>query len=172
MDGPRARLRAWWQARQRRRPSLRHVVEAWDLLQRNNGTLYAAAITYFSFLALFPLLLLGVSIVAFALHSDPSLQHSVYEHVAARFPGKVGSELHDAIRTAVDNRSGVGVIGLVGVLLTGLGWIANLRAAIDAVWGRGQRKVGFLQARVGNLVVLAGLGLGSVVSLALTAVGT
>ena len=172
MDGRRARLRAWWQERQRRHPGLRHVVEAWQLLQRNNGTLYAAAITYFSFLALFPLLLLAVSVVGFALHSDPALQHSVYEHVAARFPGKVGSTLHDAIQTAVDNRSGVGIIGLVGVLLTGLGWIANLRAAIDAVWGRGQRKVGFLQAGLGNLVVLAGLGLGSVVSLALTAMGT
>jgi len=171
-DGRRARLRAWWQRRQERHPSLRHVVAAWQLLQRNNGTLYAAAITYFSFLAIFPLLLLAVSIVGFALHSDPAMQHSLYEHVAARFPGKVGSTLHDAIKTAVDHRSGVGVIGLVGVLLTGLGWIANLRAAIDAVWGRGQRKAGFLQARAGNLLVLAGLGVGSLVSLGLTAVGT
>src|SRR3954451_10635404 len=169
MDAGRARLRVRWQALQERRPSVRHLVSAWGLLQRNNGTLYAAAITYFSFLALFPLLLLNVSVVGFALHSDPALQHSVYQHVAARFPGRVGSTLQDAIHTAVDNRSGVGIIGLVGVLLTGLGWIANLRAAIDAVWGRGQRKVGFVQARLGNLLVLLGLGVGSVVSLGLTA---
>src|SRR4051812_4098596 len=164
MDGPRARLRAWWQARQRRRPSLRHVVEAWDLLQRNNGNLYAAAITYFSFLALFPLLLLGVSVVAFALHSDPSMQHSLYEHLARRFPGRVGSALHDAIQAAIDNRSSLGILGLVGVLLAGLGWVANLRAAIDAVWGLGERKVGFLKGRLSDFVVLLGLGIGTAVS--------
>src|SRR4051794_33648483 len=172
MDAGRAWLRVRWQALQERRPSVRHLVSAWGLLQRNNGTLYAAAITYFSFLALFPLLLLAVSVVAFALNSDPALQHSVYEHVAQRFPGRLGTTVHDAIQTAIDNRSSVGVIGLIGVLLTGLGWIANLRAAIDAVWGRGERKVGFLQARLRNLLVLVGLGVGSVVSLALTAIGT
>jgi len=172
MDGARARLRARWQALQQRRPSVRHVVAAWGLLQRNNGTLYAAAITFFSFLALFPLLLLAVSVVAFALHSDPALQHSLYAHVAQRFPGRLGQTVHDAIQTAIDNRSSVGVIGVIGVVLTGLGWIANLRAAIDAVWGRGERHQGFLQARLSNLLVLAGLGIASVVSVALTAIGT
>jgi len=167
-----ARARNRWRRLRQRRPALDHVVAAWQLQQRNNATLYAAAITYFSFLALFPLLLLAVSVVAFALHSDPALQHSLYERVAQRFPGRVGTTVHDAIQTAIDNRSSVGVVGLVGLLLTGLGWIANLRAAIDAVWGRGQRKVGFLQARLGNLLVLVGLGLGSAVSLGLTAVGT
>src|SRR5438309_331572 len=81
-------------------PAVRLLVSAWGLLQRNNGTLYAAAITYFSFLALFPLLLLAVSVVAFALNSDPALQHSVYEHVAQRFPGRLGTTVHDAIQTA------------------------------------------------------------------------
>ena len=172
MDGLRARWTARWRALRGRRPSVRHVADAWQLMQRNNGNLYAAAITYFSFLALFPLLLLGVAIVGFALHSDPSLQHSLYQHVAERFPGRIGSTLHDAIQTAIDNRSSVGVIALLGVLLTGLGWVANLRAAIDAVWGLGERKTGFLQASLSNLLVLTGLGIGSVASLALTAIGT
>jgi membrane protein len=141
-------------------------------MQRNNGNLYAGAITFFSFLALFPLILLAVSVVGFALHSDPELQRSLFRHVADRFPGRLGSTLNDAIRAAVDNRSSVGIVGLAGVLLSGLGWVSNLRAAIDAVWGLGQAKVGWLRSRAGDLLVLVGLGVGSVVSIGLTAIGT
>jgi membrane protein len=167
-----ARWRDSWRALQERRPSVRNVVNAWGLLQRNNGNLYAAAITFFSFLALFPLLLLAVSVVGFALHSDPDLQRSLYAHVADRFPGRLGRTVHSSIETAIDNRSGVGVVGLAGVLLTGLGWIGNLRAAIDAVWARGVRRVNFLRAKLGDLLVLAGLGAGTALSLGLTIVGT
>jgi membrane protein len=141
-------------------------------MQRNNGNLYAGAITYFSFLALFPLLLLAVSITGFVLHSDPGLEHSLFQHLSEKVPGEFGATLRKSIEKAIDNRSGVGIVGLAGVLLTGLGWVGNLRAAIDAVWGRGVQKVNFVKAKVGNLVVLAGLGLGIVVSLGLTAVGT
>lgn len=168
----RGRITGWWSAVQQRRPSVRHVVEAWGLLQRHNGALYAAAITFFSFLALFPLLLLAVSIAGFVLHSDPSLQHSLFQQVADRFPGQVGSTVRRSIQTAIDHRSSVGVVGLAGVLFTGLGWIGNLRAAIDAVWGIGPRNENFVRANVKNALVLAGLGLASMVSIGLTVVGT
>jgi membrane protein len=58
------------------------------------------------------------------------------------------------------------------VLLAGLGWINNLRGAIDGVWGRPPAKVNFVKARIANLFVLAGLGLAIVVSLGLTVIGT
>ncbi len=175
-DGRVARLKSTagtrWQALKARRRSLRHAVSAWDLLQRNNGNLYAGAITYFSFLALFPLLLLGVSVTGFVLSSDPGLQDSLFRHLSEKVPGAFGSTLRSSLHTAIENRSGVGIIGLVGILLTGLGWVGNLRAAIDAVWGRPPRPVNFLKARAANLLVLAGLGVGMVISLGLTVVGT
>ena len=46
---------ARWSALRARRPSVRHMVLTWQRMQQNNGSQYAAAITYFSFLALFPL---------------------------------------------------------------------------------------------------------------------
>jgi membrane protein len=141
-------------------------------MQRNNGSQYAAAITYFSFLALFPLLLLAVSVTGFVLHSHPALEADFFRQVSAKVPGSFGSTLRDALQTAIDKRAGVGIVGFVGVLLSGLGWIANLRAAVDAVWGRPERQRSFIGARVANLLVLAGLGLGLVVSLGLTVAGT
>jgi len=172
VDRLRSTASARWKALKRRYPWFRHVVAAWNRLQDNNGNQYAAAITYFSFLALFPLLLLAVSIIGFVLHSQPSLEQSLFAHVSQKIPGEFGNTVNKSLRTAINERSSVGVVGLLGVLLTGLGWIGNLRAAIDAVWGSPRANVNFFKAKLSNLLVLAGLGVGSLISLGLTAVGT
>jgi membrane protein len=160
------------QALRARYVCVRHVVSAWGLLQRNNGNQYAAAISYFSFLALFPMLLLAVAITGFVLHSHPAAETSLFNHITQKVPGSFGTTLKSSLQTAINQRTGVGIVGLLGLLLTGLGWVANLRGAIDAVWGRPQVKANFLTSRLANLFVLAGLGLGILVSLGLTVVGT
>lgn len=167
-----ANVTARWRKLRAKRPSVRHLAEAWARMQEHNGNQYAAAITYFSFLALFPLVLLGVAITGFVLHSHPAAQQSLFDHITAQVPGSFGTTLSDSIKTAIDARTGVGIVGLVGVLLTGLGWIGNLRAAVDAVWGSQRDKRNFFVAKVMNLLVLGGLGLGILISLGLTVVGT
>jgi membrane protein len=160
-----------WAAAKAEHAWLAHVVRAWSRFQGNNGSQFAAAITYFSFLALFPLLLLAVSVVGFVLHSQPDLQARLFAHIADNF-GSASATLTSAINAAVKARTGVGIVGLAGVLLSGLGWISNLRAAVNAVWGIALPRSNFVKARMSNLSVLTGLGLGVVVSLGVTAVGT
>lgn len=148
------------------------MVTAWKRFNERNGGQYAAAITYFSFLALFPLVLLAVSVAGFVLHSHPAALQSLLDSITKQLPGSFGTTVHNAIETAIAKRAGIGIVGLVGVLLTGLGWIGNLRAAIEALWGRRPPKRNMLMARLGNLIVLVGLGLAVLVSIGLTAVGT
>lgn len=166
------RTKHTWARLKAQHPSVRHTVAAWHRLQDTNGNQYAAAITYFSFLALFPLLLLAVAVLGFVLHSHPATLQSLFDHITAKVPGQFGATLKESIKTAIAARTGVGIVGLLGVLLTGLGWIGNLRSAIDAVWARKPPQRNFVVAKLLNLVVLAGLGLGLIVSLGLTAVGT
>ena len=161
-----------WAALQQRYRWLRHVLSAYQLLTRNHGNQYAGAITYFSFLALFPLLLLAVAVTGFVLHAHPAAEQDLYMHVTDKVPGEFGKTLKTALQTAIKQRAGVGIVGLAGVLFTGLGWIGNLREAIDAVWGRTPPKQNFVVSKLANLVILAVLGLGIIASLALTAVGT
>ena len=161
----------WARLKQRRR-WVRHLTEAWGLLDRNRGNQFAAAITYFSFLALFPLILLGVSVLGFVLHSHPAALQTLLDNITDKVPGTFGNTLKTSIKSAISARTGVGLIGLAGVLLTGLGWIANLRSAIDAVWGKPPVKQNFFVGRARNLFVLVGLGVGIVVSLGLTVAGT
>ncbi len=166
-------LKAKIETQLRRWPWLWHVYEAWDHLKEHNGTQYSAAITYFSFLALFPLLLLAASIAGFVLSSRPaSAAGRCSTRSPQNIPGDFGQQLTKSIKTAISNRTGVGIIGLAGVLLTGLGWVNNLRQAIDAVAGHERQQENFLVNRGRNLMILAGLGLGVLISIGLTIVGT
>ena len=171
-----ARLRSGasrrWEALKQARPGVVHLAAAYRHYQDNHGNDLAAAITYFSFLALFPLVLLGVSVTAFVLASRPGLQRELFDQVSADLPGALGDTVHQMIQGAIDQRAGVGVIGLVGVVLAGLGWIGNLRTAIDTVWGIPATKRPFLASKAANALVLAGLGVGVVISVGLTAGGT
>lgn len=166
-----ARLRAWV-GQARRVTWIDHVVRAWTQYKANSGDYLAGAITYFSFLALFPVILLGVSIAGFVLHSHPAALQTLLNNVEKNAPGGLGSTIKTAIDTAISARTGVGIVGLVGTLFTGLGWVANLRLGIELVWGAGKSQRNFLKAKTADSVVLLGLGLGLLVSIALTAVGT
>ncbi|HEU5265777.1 MAG TPA: YhjD/YihY/BrkB family envelope integrity protein [Jatrophihabitans sp.] len=161
-----------WQALQDRHGWVRHVVAAWQLMSRNNANQYAAAITYFSFLALFPLLLLAVSITGFLLQAHPAAEQDLFNHITDNVPGDLGTTLKASLRTAIDRRASLGIVGLAGVLLAGLGWIGNLRNAIDGVWGRTPAKRKFVVAKVADGLVLIGLGVGALLSMGLTVVGT
>ena len=164
--------KARWHAAGERYFWLKHIVLAWNRFKDNHGNHFAAAITYFSFLALFPVLLLAASVLGFVLRHNPDLQQDLFDKITSGLPGGFGQTVKDSVNAAVKARTGVGIVGLVGLLLTGLGWVGNLRAAIDAVWGVTPPKKNFFQAKLANLTVLAGLGLGIIISIGLTVVGT
>lgn len=161
--------RRWKRAKAQHR-WIEHFVVAYKRFTENNGNQYAAAITYFSFLAIFPLILLGVSIAGFVLSSGQITD--LKDNVASAVPGDFGKTIGDAIDAAVTHRGSIGLVGLVGVLLTGLGWIGNLRAAYNAVWGAAMPKRNVFKAKLADLLVLFGLGVGLIISLGITAVGT
>jgi membrane protein len=161
-----------WLALKERRPGVAHLVRGYQHYKDNHGDHLAAAITYFSFLAIFPLILLGASIGGFVLASQPHLTNELYDTILKNVPGEFGTTLVNAVKSAIANRASVGLVAIVGLLLTGLGWIANLRKAIDTVWGLLEVKQNFLKAKLSDALVLIGLGVGIVVSLGLTAFGT
>src|SRR5436853_5015689 len=94
----RAAVTRRWQAVQQARPGIAHLVAAYRHYQNNHGNDLAAAITYFSFLSLFPLVLLAVSVTAFVLASRTDLQHRLFSHVAANLPGGFGETVQQAIQ--------------------------------------------------------------------------
>jgi membrane protein len=156
-----------------RRDWLDHLLCAGSRYKGANGDYLAAGITYFSFLSLFPLLLLAMSVAGFVLSARPTLQGRLTDAILEAIPGDFGTTLVNAVTAAVAHRGTVGVVALVLMAYAGLGWIGNLRKAIMLIWHTNQNKQpNPVVAKGGDLLALVGLGLASLVSLSLTAAAT
>ncbi|MFC6009567.1 inner membrane protein YhjD [Nocardia lasii] len=151
------------------RPWLDHLVRAGGRFQRQRGDFFAAGITYFTVLSLFPLLMVAFSVAGFILAGHPDLLTELQAKVIENIPGSFGDQINDLIDQALDSRGTVGILGLLVGLYTGLGWIANLRAALTEQWESQSPEKPWWQAKLSDLGALIGLGLAFVVSLGLSA---
>jgi membrane protein len=168
MAGLKERVTGTLRDQRARRPWLDHLIRAYQQYKGANGDHVAAAITYFSFLAIFPLVLLGASVAGFVLANNADLQRRLQEVISDNVPGSLGSTMSDAVRSVIEHRGSIGVIALLGVAYAGLGWVGNLRTGVQMVWACEVKKENFVKAKLEDLLVLVGLGLGIVLSLALT----
>ncbi|MQA13320.1 MAG: inner membrane protein YhjD [Pseudonocardiaceae bacterium] len=155
-----------------RYPWLDHLVRAGQAYTSNNGDHYAAAITYFSVLALVPLLMIAFAVVAFVLAGNQALLEQLKAQVAESAPPGLGQTLAPVIDQAIESRSSVGIIGLLAALYSGLGWMGNLREALSAQWEQPPESDGFVRKKGFDLLALLGLGLALVASFAVTGAGT
>jgi len=160
-----------------RHPWLDHLFRAGRSYSDHHGDHYAAAITFFSVLSLVPMLMIAFAAAGFVLASNPQLLRHLQDQVQAAAPAGLGAMLNQIIDGAIASRQGVGIIGLLGALYSGLGWISNLREALTAQWqatsgDQPPQSGSFLRTKVGDLLSLLGLGLALVLSFAVTGVGT
>ncbi|MGQ0838277.1 inner membrane protein YhjD [Actinokineospora sp.] len=156
----------------RRRPGIDHLIRAFDAFTERYGNHFAASITYFSVLSLFPLLLIGFAVLGFVLAGQPETLESLRNSITSAAPGNLRDLLNDLVNTAVEERGKVGVIGLIAALYTGLGWMSNLRDALTAQWGQKFEQQPFLRGLAVDLLALLGLGAALAVSFGLSTVGT
>lgn len=150
---------------------LDHLVRAAQRYTERHGDHYAAAITYFSVLALFPLLMIGFSGAALFLRSRPELIGRLKTELANAAPGELSTTLSGVIDSALQSAGTVGVVGLAVALYSGLGWMGNLREALSEQWGHRQEPPNLPRRLLVDLAALIGLGLALLLSVAVTAVG-
>lgn len=130
-----------------------HAWRAFDHLQRAQWTRLAAAITFTSFVALFPLLTVGAAIGAAVL--SPAELHTLEHRLAQQVPG-LSQRLDIAGLQA--NAGTVGLIGGVLLFLTGAGWVAQTRGCLRAVWGLEPDQDNPVRRRLVDGAILLGLG--------------
>ncbi|WP_149185006.1 YihY/virulence factor BrkB family protein [Streptomyces sp. TRM49041] len=144
-----------------------HGWRAYETLDRARWSRLAAAITFISFLAVFPLLTVA-AVIGAALLSDARLR-SVEDRISEQVPG-ISDQLD--VGSLVDHAGTVGLVAGALLLLMGIGWVGSMRECLRAVWG--------LEAEEGNPVVrkgkdalvLLGLGATALVSLAASGLGS
>lgn len=156
-----------------RRPWLDHAARAYDRNSEVLGGQLAAAVTYFGFLSFFPLLALSFALVGYVSDVWPQAQDGVTEAVESAFPSLVGSgEGQINIQDVIAAKEGAGLIGLLGLLYAGLGWLDALRDSMRRVFGTEDVEIGLVKKKVVDVAVLAALGTSLLASLAVSSVAT
>lgn len=158
-----ARARARW-------PVLDHAVRAVKHFGDRLGAQLAAAVTYFGFLSFFPIIALAFAAVGYVIAYVPEADKAVESALSSIFPGMIGTGSGQINVAAIASRRGsVGLIGLVGLLYSGLGWISALRTSLQSVFDVvAEEKRNFLLGKLFDLIVLGVIGFVLVVSVSLS----
>jgi YihY family inner membrane protein len=157
-----------WQQRHRAPAFVVGVVKKYG---DDRGSQLAALITYYGFLALFPLLLVFVTVLGYVAHDDPGLRRDLLDTALADFP-VVGQELRRNVGALGGNGLALAV-GLLALIWGSLGVAQVAQHAMAQVWNvPGARRPGFGPRLVRSLLVLAVLGLAIVGTAALTTIAT
>jgi membrane protein len=156
----------------RKYPWFDHLIRANDAFTERYGNHYAAAITYFSVLSLFPLLMVGFSITAIVLRGNTAVLDRIREGITNSAPAGLSDFLNSIVKAALSAGAGTGILGLVLALYSGIGWMTNLRDALTAQWGQEKKQLPLVSTTLKDLFRLFGLGLALAVSFGLTAAGS
>ncbi|MGD8213773.1 YihY/virulence factor BrkB family protein [Aestuariimicrobium sp. Y1814] len=116
-------------------PTIAHLLRANLRFGNRLGNQFGAAITYFSVLALVPILMFAFSMLGMTLTVlRPDWMTAVSDLLTERLSSETGTQLSDLIVDYLRNWRAVGIVGLVSLAYAGSGWIGNLRNAINAQW--------------------------------------
>ena len=126
---------------------------AFDRFQKDTMTQWAAAMTYYSLLSLFPALLVAVAVLG--LLGEQALVDDAADYLkTAGAPTEVVDAVTAALESAQSKRGtalGAFVVGLATALWGATGSFGSAGAALNRVW-RVEEGRGFVKHKVGNLL--------------------
>ncbi|HWH98861.1 MAG TPA: YhjD/YihY/BrkB family envelope integrity protein [Propionibacteriaceae bacterium] len=170
-----------WVEQLKSKPWFAHMLRTVERFNNRLGSQFGAAITYFSILALVPILLFAYAVLGFVL---TVLRPDLIDNVVDMFANSLGGGMDMATRQqlialvndTLSNWRAVGIAALLAAIYSGAGWMGNLKNAIRAQWRPDfdmQEKQGnFLKKTVINLVTLVGLIVLIAVTFALASIST
>ena len=144
---------------QQRHAWLAVPVAVWKKFGDDQAGNQAALIAYYSFVAIFPLLLVLVTVLNIVLKNDPGLQHRLLNSALGHYPviGQQIGHISPLTQTGLPL-----VVGLLGTFFGARGVATTIQNALNTVWEVPfARRPGFPWAllRSFGLMVVIGLGL-------------
>ena len=106
--------------------------------KKDNLTDWAAALTYYGILALFPALLVLVSIIGLA---GQNTAQSLIDNIAGAAPGSAKTIITNGIQNLQNNKGSAGVlfiVGLLGALWSASGYVGAFSRASNAIYEVGE----------------------------------
>lgn len=149
-----------------------HVMLMQERYASMGGNQYSAGITYFSVLAIFPILMLVFAALGFVLANNEQLLLEIQDQISNSVDGQMGELLNSVLETAIAQRGSVAGIGALTTLWSGLGWMNNLRYGVSKMWRVDPTQGGFVGNKLKDLLGLLGLLVAFAVAFGVTAVGS
>jgi membrane protein len=150
---------------QRRSPWLAFPIAVWKKFGDDRAGNLAALIAYYGFIALFPLLLVFVTVLDIVLKNNPRLHQELLNSALAQYP-VIGDLLFSSNKLHSISATGLPLAVGIVVLLLGSRGVANaMQNALCEVWGipRSERP-GFPLSLVHAMGLILTVGLGLVVT--------
>ena len=142
---------------QQRHPAVGFPLAVRQKYADDQGGYLAASVTYYAFFSIFPLLLVLVTLLGYALEGDPDLQRRVLDSALADFP-VIGPQLQTNVHSLQGSVPALAV-GIGIALWAGTGVALALENALDHIWGVPiRRRANPLLARLRALLWIAVLG--------------
>jgi membrane protein len=129
-EGAARRIDDW----QQRRRVTAYLVAVAKKFGDDDGGYLVALLTYYSFLAIFPLLLALTGVLGLVLRGHGALQERLVNSALSDFP-IIGPQLHSQLGVSSLHHSGPAlIIGIAGALLGGRGLANVVQHALNSVW--------------------------------------
>lgn len=136
------------------------VIRVNDHYGKVHGAHQAGASTYFGFLSFFPILALAVFVVGLISQFWPEAEDGLTDALNQVIPGLIGNGEGQIALSDLERFSGwAGVVGVLGVLYAGTGWISAMRTSLFLVFEMDEdEKPNFIKAKLLDIVALIGIG--------------
>jgi membrane protein len=153
---------------QQRRPMLAFPVAVWKKFGDDQAGYLAALISYYGFAALFPLLLVLVTVLNIVLKNDPALRDKLLNSALAQYP-VIGKQLKPS--TSISGTGLPLVFGIVLLTLGARGVAGAMQNALCEVWGIARKdRPGFPLNQLSGLGLVLTIGLGFIATTFLSGV--
>ncbi|WP_432117061.1 YihY/virulence factor BrkB family protein [Streptomyces sp. bgisy032] len=149
------------------RLTITHAWRSYERLDRVKWTRLAAAMTFTSFVALFPLLTVSAAVTAATLSTEQ--QDKLQDKLTDQVPG-ISDQLD--IAGLVENAGTIGLIAGALLLFTGISWAGSMRECLRAVWELPDDEENPVLRYGKDAGVLVGLGGALLVTMAASAVAS
>jgi len=151
-------------------PAFDHLARAYRRYHDQRGDRHAAAITYYGFLAFFPLLAVAYALLGLVVRFMPAARDGVADFLRDAFPGLVGTANTAEVQVQQVQQAStrVGLLGLAVLLWAGLGWLSALREALREMWNKEDKGHNIVIGKLHDLSTLVLIGLVLFVSIGLS----
>ena len=123
-----------WLQRARARSGLVDIiVRTFKRFSEDDGGTYAAALTYYTFFSLFPLLLFGAAILGYITFDNETLQRELIQSGVNSIPILKNAITEESLNLLTKNKDNLALTGAALALYTGTGVIVALQHALNKI---------------------------------------